>query len=93
MTEGLKRKSSCSNYSIILGKKISNRTHNILILMFGLTETSHYQLRDIIPSESQHAIHIYYVKYENASTSTRISCDLGGGGDSVKNTFSVFLYF
>ena len=32
--------------------------------MFRLTETSHYQLRYIFPSESQHAIHIHYVKYE-----------------------------
>ena len=58
------------------------------MLMFGLIQTSHFGLQDIIPPESKLAFHIYYVKYEN--TCKRISWDSGwgGGGDDVfKNIF------
>ena len=62
------------------------------MLMFGLTQTSHFGLWDIIPPESQLAFHIYYVKYENTLTCERISWDSGGGGggnDVLKKYFSI----
>ena len=34
-------------------------------LMFGLAQTSHFGLWDIIPPVFQLAFHIYYVKYVN----------------------------
>ena len=53
---------------------------NIQMLMFGVLQTSHFGLWDIIPPESQLAFHIYYVKYENTLTCKRISWDSGAGG-------------
>ena len=56
--------------------------------MFGLAQTSHFGLWDIIPSpppEFQLAFHIYYVKYENTLTCKRISWN--SGGKCFKNIF------
>ena len=40
------------------------------MLMFGLTKTSHFGLRAIIPPESQLDFHIYYVNYGNTYVQT-----------------------
>ena len=49
-------------------------------LMFGLAQTSHFGLWDIIPPVFQLAFHIYYVKYVNTLTCKRVSWNSGGGG-------------
>ena len=62
----MKRKLICTNYFIILEKNnFQERTPKTQMLMFGLAQTSHFGLWDIIPPEFQLAFHIYYVKYEN----------------------------
>ena len=62
-------------------KDFQESTPNIHMQMFGLAQTSHFVLWDIIPpSESQLAFQIYYVKYENTLTCKKISWDSGGGG-------------
>ena len=63
------------------GKKdFQESTPKIQMLMFGLAQTSHLWLWDITPPppESQLALHISYVKYENTLTCKRISWDSGG---------------
>ena len=61
------------------------------MLMFGLAQTSHFGLWDIIPTpEFQLAFHIYNVKYENTLTCKRISWNSGGGGDDVLKMFFLF---
>ena len=40
---------TCTNYFIILEKKIQDNTPKIQMLMFGLAQTSHFGLWDIIP--------------------------------------------
>ena len=64
-------------------------TPNIQMQMFGLAQTSHFGLWDIITDEFQLAFHIYYVKYESTLTCKRISWTSGGGGggDVFKNIF------
>ena len=75
----MKRKLICTNYFVILEKKIFKRAHQKnQMLMFGLAQTSHFGLWDIIPPEFQLAFHIYYVKYENTLTCKRISWNSGG---------------
>ena len=69
------------------GKKICKSTPKIQMLMLGLAQASHFGLWDIIPSESQLAFHIYYVKYENTLTCKRISWDSWGGEWCFKNIF------
>ena len=70
-------------------KKIFKRAHQkIQMLMFGLAQTSHFGLWDIIPPESQLAFHIYYVKYENTLTCKGISWDSG-----VNDVLKIFFYF
>ena len=79
----MERKLTCTNYFIILKKKdFQESTPKILMLMFGLAQTSHFGLWDIIPPppEFQLAFHIYYVKYGNTLTCKRISWNSGGGG-------------
>ena len=54
--------------SLYWGKKkdFQESTLKVQMLMFGLAQTSHFGLWDIIPPpESQLAFHIYYVKNEN----------------------------
>ena len=52
---------TCTNYFIILEKKDSQEyTPKIQMLIFGLAQTSHFELWDIIPPESQLVFHIYY---------------------------------
>ena len=67
-------------------------TRKIQMLTFGLAQTSHFGLWDIIPPppESQLVFHIYYVKYENTLTCKRFSWDLGG--NDVLEIFFYFLY-
>ena len=55
-------------------------------LVFGL----HLWLFGTVPPGPQHAVHIYYVKYDNTFTSKRI-CWVGGGDNVKKNCF-YFLY-
>ena len=89
----MKKKITCTNYIIILEKKyFQANTPKIQMLMFRL-QTSHFSLWDIIPSESQLAIHIhvYHVKYENALICKRISWD--SGGYCFKNMFSISYMF
>ena len=75
----MKRKLSCPNYFIILETKdFQETTPKIQMLMFGLAQTSHFGLWDIIPPEFQLAFHIYYVKYDNTLTCKRISWNSGG---------------
>ena len=58
--------------------------------MFGLAQTSHFGLWDIIPPPKfQLAVHIYYVKYEDTLTCKRISWNSGGGGGDVLKIFSL----
>ena len=59
------------------------------MLMFGLSQMSHFRLWDIIPLELQLAFHIKYVKYENTLTCKRISWNSwdGGGGDFFSISF------
>ena len=40
------------------------------MLMFGLTQTSHFGLWAIIPPESQLAFHIYHVNFGNTYVQT-----------------------
>ena len=56
--------------------------------MLGLAQTPHFGLCYMIPHESKLALHIYYVKYENALTCKRISWDLGGN-----DILEIFFYF
>ena len=90
----MKRKLTCTNYFLILEKKIFKRAHqNIQRLMSGLAQTSHFGLWDIIPPEPQLAFHVSYVKYENTLTCKKISWDSGGGGgNDVLKIFFDFLY-
>ena len=84
---------TCTNYFLILEKKdFQESTPKIQMLMFGLTQTSHFGLWDIIPPppESQLAFHIYNVKYENTPTCKRISWD--SRGNDVLKIFFYFLY-
>ena len=75
----MKRKFTCTNYFILLKKNdIQESTPKIQMLMFGLTQKSHFGLRDIFPPEFQLAFHIYYLKYENTLTCIRISWNSGG---------------
>ena len=71
-------------------KEFQESTPKIQIQMFGLAQTSHFGLWDIIPPESQLAFHIYYVKYENTLTCKRISWD--SGWNDVLKIFFYFLY-
>ena len=90
----MKRKITCGNYFIILEKKVFKRAHKkIQKLMFGLAQTLHFGLWDIIPPppEFQLAFHICYVKYENTLTCKRISWELGG--DDVLKYFSISYMF
>ena len=85
----MKKKLTCTNYFIILEKKIFNResTPKIQMLMFGLSQTSHFGLWDIISPEFRLAFHIYYVKYENTLTCKRVSWNSGREGVMFKNIF------
>ena len=68
------------------GKKdFQESTPKIKMLTFGLAQTSHFELWDIIPPEFQLAFHIYYVKYANTLTCKRISWNSGGGGGGGGN--------
>ena len=62
------------------------------MLMFWLTQLSHFGQWDIIPTGSQLAFHIYYVKYGNTLTCKRISLDSGGGGDVLKIFSISYMY-
>ena len=89
----MKRKLTCTNYFIILEKKhFQESTQKIQMLMLELAQTSHFGLWDIIPSESQLAFHIYYVKYKNTLTCKRISWDLGGGMMFLKYFSISYMY-
>ena len=66
-------------------KDFQESTQKIQMLTFGLAQTSHLELWDIIPPEFQLAFHIYYVKYENTLTCKRISWN--SGGDILKLLF------
>ena len=56
-------------------------------LVFGL----HLWLCGTVPPPGpQHAVHIYYVEYDNTFTCKRICW--GPGGNNVKKIFSYFLY-
>ena len=85
----MKRKLICTNYFIILEKNQESTPKNQM-LMFGLAQTSHFGLRDIIPPEFQLAFHIYYVKNENTLTCKRIS--LNSGWNDVLKIFFYYLY-
>ena len=65
------------------------------MLMFGLAQTSHFGLWDIIPPEFQLAFHIYHVKYENTLMCKRISWNSGwgGGGGGGNDVLKIFFYF
>ena len=84
----MKRKLICTNYFIILDKNQESTQKNQM-LMFGLAQTSHFGLRDIIPPEFQLAFHIYYVKNENTLTCKRIS--LNSGWNDVLKIFFYYL--
>ena len=91
----MKRKLTCTNYFIILEKKIFKRANPNANVWASPDVT--FGLWDINPPppESQLACHIYCVKYENTLlTCKRISWDLGGGGggDDVLKIFFYFLY-
>ena len=75
--------------SLYWEKRFSRENTKIQKLMFGLVQTSHFGLWDIISSESQLAFHKYYVKYENTLTCKRISLD--SGGNNVLKIFFLFL--
>ena len=85
-------KEACTNYFIILETKdFQESTPKNQMLMFGLAQTSHFVLWDIIPPEFQLAFPIYYVKYENRLMCKRISWNLGGGGGN--DVLKIFFYF
>ena len=70
------------------------------MLMFGLAQTSHFGLWDIIPSESQLAFHIYYVNYENTRKKGLVGTWGGGGGGGGgggwgggNDVLKIFFYF
>ena len=87
----MKRKLICTNYFIILEKKSREHTKKKKqILMFGLAQTSHFGLWDIIPPEFQLAFHIYYVKNENTLSCKRIS--LNSWWNDVLKIFFYYLY-
>ena len=91
---GYEKKVNCTNYFIILEKRFSREHTKIHMLVFGLAQTSHFELWDIIPPppEFQLAFHIYYVKYENTLTCKRISWNLGGGDDVLKYFSISYMY-
>ena len=87
MTNGLWKGSLLVlNISLYWKNDFQESTPKIQMLMFGLAESSHFGLWDIIPPEFQLAFHIYYVKYGNTVTCKRISWN-SGGNDVLKNVF------
>ena len=77
----MKRKLTCSYYFIVLEKnRFPKRAHQNPNANVRAHPDVTFGLLDIIPSESQLAFHIYYVKYENTLTCKGISWDSGGGG-------------
>ena len=58
-------------------------------LVFGLQ----LWLCGTVPPGPQHAVHIYYVKYDNTFTCKRICWGPGGGDDVKKIFFSIFYMF
>ena len=57
-------------------------------LVFGL----HLWLCGTVPPGPQHAVHIYYVEYDNTFTCKRI-CWGPGGGTMLKKYFPIFYMF
>ena len=91
---GYEKEAHYTNYFIIREKKdFQESTPKTQMLTFGLVQTSHFGLWDIIPPpEFQLVFHIYYVKYENTLTCKRISWDLVGGGGMVFYNKMYFLH-
>ena len=86
----MKRKLTCTNYFIILEKKIFKRANKI--------SNANVRTRPDVtvlavgyhpPPDSQLAFHLYYVKYENTLRCKRIIWDSGGGVDVLKIFFSL----
>ena len=75
--------------SLYWKKDFQKSTPKIQMLMFGLNQSSHFGLWDIIPPEFQLAFHIYCVKYGNTLT-CRISWN--SGGDDVLKIFFYISY-
>ena len=84
----MKRKLTCTNYFIILEKKIS-REHTKYP---NANVQACPDVLDIIPPEFQLAFHMYYVKYENTLACKRISWNSGGGGGGG-DISKIFFYF
>ena len=64
-------------------KDVQESTPKIQMLMFGLDQTSHFGLSDIIPLRVPNSFsHIIckILKYENTLTCKKISLDSGEGG-------------
>ena len=70
-------------FLILRKKDFQESTPNIQMLMCRLDHTPHFGLWDI-PLESQLALHIYYVNFDNTLTCKGISWDLG---ECFKNIF------
>ena len=76
----MKRKLTCTNYFILLEKKISREhTKNPNTNVRARLDVTFWALGyHSPPPEFQLAFHIYYVKYENTLTCKRISWNPGG---------------
>ena len=79
----MKMRLICTNYFIILEKKLFSREHtkNPNANVLTHPDVTFWAVGYHPPHpEFQQAFHIYYVKYENTLTCKRISWNSGGGG-------------
>ena len=89
----MKRKLICTNYFIILEKKIFKRAHKKTNAnVRARPDITYWAVGYHSPPKFQLAFHIYYVKYENTRTCKRSSWNSRGGGIDVLNIFFYFLY-
>ena len=93
----MKRKLTCTNYFILLEKKIFKRAHQKSKCLCLGSPRRHILSCGISspPLESQLAFHIYNVKFENTHTCKRISWDSGGGGGGGggNDVLKIFFYY
>ena len=91
----MKRKLICTNYFIILEKKIFKRAHQKTNANVRARPDVTFWAVGYLPPPPQFqlAFHIYYVKYENTLTCKRISWNSGGGGGGGDDVSKIFFYF
>ena len=94
----MKRKLTCTNFFIKLGKLYSREhTKNPNAYVWARPYVTFWAAGYLSPPKFQLAFHIYYVKYENTLTCKRISWNSGGGGGGGggggNDVLKIFFYF